>query len=1007
MADDFFSQFPEAEQKDDFFSQFPETSPDSSTALGAAGRGAVRQVVPTIGAIAAGVWAGTATGTALGAPTGPGALIAGLIGGIAGGYAASKAQDVGLETFMAPEDFRALKQQEATDVEQHPWASLAGELVPQALTARPSIGNIRTAASFLRTSMGEAKLGTDALKAYASDPKNAKNMIATINVLFGAGTQASFSAYDALHGGDTNIPRIMTRILTGALFTGESPFHRAMSKDLAENPAVHAEVKGLLEASTPDAVALQESFRRNEPVSFEQYHDYVRNNPDIMPIPDNYTKQGDLLVPVESNRQGQIITPEPGRVSTEVEGMSPEVQAEEANIIPQEAAPVLDEEVAPRITVPEPEPVPPPPKGADVPAVKEAVRNVETKVQPSELDAVMAEYDATMAAKKAKLAEQEAAKEEPAAKPPDVQQAAEPQAKVIDQPENKFKLLKAAVGATKKLAGDVFGDKVVWTTEKGEGKDVEIVLEQDPDYPDIVNLETITTPSHLRGKGLANKAMTKLLAAVDKLDMTIYGSIDPDAAVNRGETPPMNRKQLANWYRKFGFQVNAEATSMHRPSRTEQSKDMRSTTKPVEHGKQIPNDDEPHTFSDRQTMMEIFDANPSSFKEGEYYNDQNNLYKVVKGKLSKVRDTNVEFDFDTGRNVAVSVPSFESANIPRFDITEPQAKVEAKPVGQRMNKGEIKTASYKDLQSAVKRNELPISPRSSAKELRQALYDHMVQNGHIRPLTAEQYAQKRTQFKKNMVAGKQRKEWESDQAASQQTDKLLSEGLPEGTEVVVKGDEGFTSWRVAEVLTPDNNDLAKSQLRYMLRDDVSGEIREVSSRDVDIAEQTPEVDNEVLGMEEGIRPAQGEVPAARADVGAGAKIGAGSDAEAFALKAESEAELKARTEKADRMAAMKDRANKPLQGNAGDITQMNLIQGGDENLFNQPAAKPVVPESVKAAKYAAKIVARKTPKKGEVTAAQIKEAGHTVEDFSKTAIEMREKHGNITDEQILNTMGCI
>lgn len=117
-----------------------------STALGAGLRGAVRGAAPALGGYAGAV-GGAELGGGLGLLGGPlseitvpaGALVGGIGGALVGGTGVAKAQDWLLKKL--PQGVRqAIGQDEATqqaDVSQHPYAAMAGELIPNLAVMRP------------------------------------------------------------------------------------------------------------------------------------------------------------------------------------------------------------------------------------------------------------------------------------------------------------------------------------------------------------------------------------------------------------------------------------------------------------------------------------------------------------------------------------------------------------------------------------------------------------------------------------------------------------------------------------------------------------------------------------------------------------------------------------------------------------------------------------------------------------------------------------------------------
>lgn len=122
-----------------------ETVQPQSSALGAAARGAERSALPTAAGVAS-FAPGAEIGGLLGSPLGPigagvGALAGGLTTSLGGGYLANKAQDYLLKQF--PDAAKAIglgNEQQAADQAQHPLASFAGGLAPQALAMRPGAG---------------------------------------------------------------------------------------------------------------------------------------------------------------------------------------------------------------------------------------------------------------------------------------------------------------------------------------------------------------------------------------------------------------------------------------------------------------------------------------------------------------------------------------------------------------------------------------------------------------------------------------------------------------------------------------------------------------------------------------------------------------------------------------------------------------------------------------------------------------------------------------------------
>jgi len=151
------------------------------SALGAAARGAIRQAVPTTGAVVGGsLAADTLAGTELGARAGlPGAIAGGVAGALGGGYLASKGEDwvldkLGLRNASGTLTSAFNPAQEQADVSQHPYASEAGGLLDTLLSL--GTGNIQAlnqiggaGGKILRTALGAnapaASAGTRAVSA--------------------------------------------------------------------------------------------------------------------------------------------------------------------------------------------------------------------------------------------------------------------------------------------------------------------------------------------------------------------------------------------------------------------------------------------------------------------------------------------------------------------------------------------------------------------------------------------------------------------------------------------------------------------------------------------------------------------------------------------------------------------------------------------------------------------------------------------------------------------------
>ena len=118
------SRFLRKQQVDEEQPQTPETTaeaPQAESTIGSAARAGVHAILPTLG--------GAATGALAGAAAGGGLLSipAAIIGAIGGGYLASSAQEKALRALGFDDEA-----QQAANVKEHPYATLAGELAAAA-----------------------------------------------------------------------------------------------------------------------------------------------------------------------------------------------------------------------------------------------------------------------------------------------------------------------------------------------------------------------------------------------------------------------------------------------------------------------------------------------------------------------------------------------------------------------------------------------------------------------------------------------------------------------------------------------------------------------------------------------------------------------------------------------------------------------------------------------------------------------------------------------------------
>ena len=213
-------------------SQEPETS-----TMAALGHGVLRGALPA----AAGIVSGGA-GAVLGAPAGPAGVIAGGLGaGFAGSAAAAAAQEKFLEAH--PELAKTLGLDAATaakEAQQHPYASMTGEIAPNLLAFRPS-------AAMFRSGKGLAEDAAKALKA----EKIAAGVNATVGAGVGAGVQAGQEAM-----GDEPIDWTKVGIagLAGTLGQKETALGRGLTR-IGEAPASAASKAAVSALRRPGEVA--------------------------------------------------------------------------------------------------------------------------------------------------------------------------------------------------------------------------------------------------------------------------------------------------------------------------------------------------------------------------------------------------------------------------------------------------------------------------------------------------------------------------------------------------------------------------------------------------------------------------------------------------------------------------------------------------------------------------------------------------------------------------------
>lgn len=242
--------------------RFVNTAP---TGLEAAGRGAIRTAIPSIAGLGGAIAGGAALGALAGSPTGPGAIVTGLIGGLAGGIAAffgaHKLQEYGIGKLVGEDALAQYNAQREVDIATHPYASLAGELAPQAIITPFNIRNLAKAATFIKMAKASGVEGTKNLVKTEAGRDLAQSFA---NVVFGTGTQAGFSAYDAIQTGNPDPIRIGMQVMAGAFLTGRSPLSKRLNST-KEGRDVAQEIKDALAAKGEKEYAVQEGGQEQVP----------------------------------------------------------------------------------------------------------------------------------------------------------------------------------------------------------------------------------------------------------------------------------------------------------------------------------------------------------------------------------------------------------------------------------------------------------------------------------------------------------------------------------------------------------------------------------------------------------------------------------------------------------------------------------------------------------------------------------------------------------------------
>lgn len=228
-------------------------------ALVAAGRKAAWSAAPTIGGVASGALVGTGLGL-LGANPFT-AAAGGLVGGIAGGLGIDILQTEFVKKYFP--QFAAEQEAKLAAAEvAHPYATMAGGLVPQLLTAKPSLANVKTAFDaakmIVKGQMTPAVMAT---------PIGRQAIDQLYNVGLGAGISGIQEAYQQYQTGDMNAGRLIGQMVAGAILNEPTKFGVALG--------LHPTTR------EPDVIVPQESAAPAQPtLTPEQLADYHAMTPE-------------------------------------------------------------------------------------------------------------------------------------------------------------------------------------------------------------------------------------------------------------------------------------------------------------------------------------------------------------------------------------------------------------------------------------------------------------------------------------------------------------------------------------------------------------------------------------------------------------------------------------------------------------------------------------------------------------------------------------------------------
>lgn len=191
---------------------------ETTTPLGAVGRGAIKSVLPTLGGFAAGAGSGAAAGL-LGGPLAPVTVpAASIVGGVLGAMGTSALQERGLNALAkgSPEgSIATLQKLSEADAAQHPYYSMAGGFLPMA------------------GPVGLARLG------------NLAAPMSRAGALVGGGIQGGIDVAQQLYGGQPFDPKqLAVSVAGGAALGGLAPGKSSALASRAKIDEALAKIQG-------------------------------------------------------------------------------------------------------------------------------------------------------------------------------------------------------------------------------------------------------------------------------------------------------------------------------------------------------------------------------------------------------------------------------------------------------------------------------------------------------------------------------------------------------------------------------------------------------------------------------------------------------------------------------------------------------------------------------------------------------------------------------------------